>query len=274
MKFTKIGEIANGQDGAIWNHLLFRFDHNGICYVYDLGTLEEVAQFRLDDTDTWMPHSNAVMFGCEYFAPEDEFPLLYTNVYNTYAGETDKREGVCCVYRITRKDDHFRGQLVQTITIGFTKDQTLWCSEGGDLRPYGNFAIDREKEIYYGFTMRDISRTTPYFAFKLPKLSQGRVVTLMPEDILFTFACPYHWLLQGACTYKGKIFSTEGLRDNGPYRPALRIIDPEKREQLCCEYLIQYDIVHEPEFIDFWDDVCYYGDGSGNLYKIEEIDYV
>lgn len=274
MKFTKIGQIAQGQDGAIWNKLLFRFEHSGKCCVHALDTLEEIAQFRLEDTDTWMPHSNAVMFGCEYFAPEDEFPLLYTNVYNTYSEEEDRREGVCCVYRITRQGNSFRGQLVQIITVGFTKDENLWCSKGGDLRPYGNFAIDRENGIYYGFTMRDASQTTPYFAFPLPKLSQGRYVTLMPEDILFSFDCPYHWLLQGACAHKGKIFSLEGYRDNTEYRPALRIIDPEKRQQLCCEYLIQHELVHEPEFIDFWEDVCYYGDAHGNLYKIEEIEYV
>lgn len=274
MKINKIGKIAGGQDGAIWNKLLFRFDEKGNCHVYELDTLKEIAQFQLDGIDEWMPHSNAVMFGCEYFAPEDEFPLLYTNVYNTYSNETDRREGVCCVYRITRQEDSFRGRLVQTITVGFTKDESLWCSKGGDLRPYGNFAIDREKKIYYGFTMRDSSQTTPYFAFKLPKLSQGRYVTLTAADILFSFDCPYHWLLQGACTYKGKIFSLEGYRDDTQYRPALRIIDTENQEQLCCEYLIHYDIVHEPEFIDFWDDVCYYGDAKGNLYRIEEIEYV
>lgn len=274
MKFTKIGEIAEGQDGAIWNQLLFRLDEKGNCYVCELDTLEETARFQLDGTDEWMPHSNAVMFGCEYFAEGDEFPLLYTNVYNTYSKEDDRREGVCCVYRITRQGDSFRGQLVQVITVGFTKDKSLWCSEDGDLRPYGNFVIDREKGIYYGFTMRDMSRTTPYFAFKLPRLSQGRYVTLTVEDILFSFECPYHWLLQGACTYKGKIISLEGYRDDTQYRPALRIIDTENQEQLRCEYLIRHELVHEPEFIDFWEDVCYYGDARGNLYKIEEIEYV
>lgn len=274
MKMNQIGKIAGGQDGAIWNQLLFRFDEKGNCRVFELDTLEETAQFQLDGTDEWMPHSNAVMFGCEYFAPEDEFPLLYTNVYNTYSEEKDRREGVCCVYRITRQENSFRGQLVQTITVGFTKDESLWRSKDGDLRPYGNFVIDREKGIYYGFTMRDASQTTPYFAFKLPKLSQGRSVILTKEDILFCFDCPYHWLLQGACTYKGKIFSLEGYRDDTQYRPALRIIDTEKQEQLCCAYLIHYGLVHEPEFIDFWDDVCYYADAHGNLYRIEEIDYV
>lgn len=275
MKFIKIGEIAVGQDGAVWNRLLFRFDHSGNCHVYDLASLEQVARFCLDDTQAWMPHSNAVMFGCEYFSPEDEFPLLYTNVYNTYANEEDRREGVCCVYRITRQGDSFRGQLVQTITVGFAKDESLWRSAGDDFRPYGNFAIDREKGIYYGFTMRDASHTTPYFAFRLPKLSQGPSVILTKADVLFSFDCPYHCLLQGACTYKGKIFSVEGgcLVDSR-HRPALRIIDPEKRQQLCYEILEQYGVVHEPEFIDFWEDSCYYGDAHGNLYRIEEIGYV
>ena len=274
MQMKQVGKIAGGQDGAIWGNLLFRFQNNGGCHVYDLDTLEEIAQFCLDATDVWMPHSNAVMFGCEYFAEGDEFPLLYTNVYNTYAKEENRREGVCCVYRITRNGDSFRGQLVQTITIGFTKDADLWCSEGGDIRPYGNFVIDREKGIYYGFTMRDKAQTTPYFAFKLPTLAQGEQVVLNPEDILFSFDCPYHHFVQGACVHKGMIFSLEGFTNDGKNVPAIRIIDAVKKEQLCYVATAEYGMPHEPEMIDFRGDTCYCSDCDGNLYIIEEIGYV
>ena len=36
MKFTKIGEISSGQDGAVFKNYLFRFDHQGHCFVYDI----------------------------------------------------------------------------------------------------------------------------------------------------------------------------------------------------------------------------------------------
>ena len=273
MRFTKIGQISEGQDGAIWGGFLFRFQGNGFCWAYDVATREKISEFFLDGLDAWMPHSNAVTFGCEYYEAGDEFPLLYTNVYNTYAQEADRREGACCVYRLTRQGTSFRGQLVQTIRIGFVKDPTLWCSEGcGDVRPYGNFVVDRENGIYYGFTMRDAANSTPFFAFKLPKLADGPEVVLQKEDILTSFETPYHRFLQGACVYRGKIFSVEGFTNDGVNPPAIRIIDPEKKEQLFFATTDRFGMTEEPELIDFWNDVCYCSDCKGNLFIIEEIE--
>lgn len=275
MKLIKRGQIAEGQDGAIWNQYLFRFNSCGYCYVYDLDTLELAAEFCLDGVDVWMPHSNSVMFGSEYYAEGDEFPLLYTNVYNTYGGEENRREGVCCVYRITRQENSFRGQLVQTITVGFVKDETLWCSTGEtDVRPYGNFVIDRERGIYYGFTMRDEAHSSRYFAFRLPKLKEGNAVTLTQADILFSFDCPYHRYVQGATVHQGKIYSLEGFTGSADNPPALRIIDPEESKQMCYVPFSEFGTNIEPELIDFRGDCCYYADCYGNLYTIEENAYV
>ena len=275
MKMTKRGLITQGQDGAIWGNRLFRFNSRGFCYVYDLDTLEKEAEFCLDGVDVWMPHSNSAIFGREYYADGDEFPLLYTNVYNTYGGEENRREGVCCVYRLTREGKNFRGQLVQTITVGFVKDETLWSSKGGgDVRPYGNFVVDRERGIYYGFTMRDGDNASRYFAFRLPTLEQGDTVTLSAEDILFSFDCPYHRYVQGASVHKGKIYSLEGFTNDPANPPALRIIDPEERKQVQCVLFSDFGLTIEPERIDFRGDCCYYADCNGNLYTLEENDYV
>ena len=43
-------------------------------------------------------------FGNEYYDEKDEFPLLYTNIYNNYAKTDDKRKGITCVYRIHKED--------------------------------------------------------------------------------------------------------------------------------------------------------------------------
>lgn len=270
MRFTKIGKISAGQDGAVWGKFLFRFEGNSVCHVYSLDTLEKVSEFSLDQTQDWLPHSNAVTFGCEYCEEGDEFPLLYSNVYNNYAKEADRRVGVCCVYRLTREGHTFHTRLVQTVTVGFTEDESLWCSEGkADIRPYGNFTIDRDREIYYGFTMRDTSASTPYFAFRLPKLADGKAVTLTPEDILSRFDCPYHRFLQGACCHKGLIYSLEGFTSDGGNPPAMRIISAEEGRQLQYILLSDYGLEFEPEFIDFCGDRCYYSDCKGNLYNIE-----
>ncbi len=185
IKFQKIGQIVRGQDGAIWDHYLFRFRINGACHVYDLddikvdadpdAQLPEIATFRLDKCEQLAPHSNAVMFGNEYYAPEDEFPLLYCNIYNNYKKAENRLEGLCCVYRLQKDGNSFTATLVQLIQIGFVTDKGLWLSEreDGDARPYGNFTIDRERGIYYAYVMRDSYRTTRYFSFA-PQKQRGR----------------------------------------------------------------------------------------------------
>ena len=89
MEIIKLSKIVGGQDGAIYNNFLFRFSSKGGCTVYDMKYLTEeavpFAEFKLDGLDMIVPHSNSVIFGNEFFAPDDEFPLLYSNVYNNYA---------------------------------------------------------------------------------------------------------------------------------------------------------------------------------------------
>lgn len=266
MKLTKIAQIAKGQDGAFWGRYLFRFDTKGNCRVYDSRTWAQISAFALDQLDRWAPHSNAVCFGREYYAPEDEFPLLYTNVYNTYAKDEDPRKGVCCVYRLQRKELHFVTTLVQTIRIGFVEDE-LWKS-GEDVRPYGNFVIDRQSGTYWAFTMRDTDRVTRYFAFALPTLSQGADVTLTAADIQKKFDCPYHHYIQGACFHEGKIYSCEGFTDSEKNPPAIRIIDTVRGEQETMLDLVAMGYTVEPELIDVQENQVYYSDAEGALYRL------
>lgn len=281
MKMEKIGKICIGQDGAVWGRFLFRFKSDGECCVYDLDALPAdkaaeaaaISRFRLDKAEVLAPHSNAVVFGSEYAAEGDEFPLLYSNIYNNYAKEEDRLEGLCCVYRLRREGLQFYTELVQLIQIGFTKDPHLWCSENGqDVRPYGNFVIDRESGRYYAFTMRDGAEATRYFAFRLPKSDDGcvddrfgvRKVVLTAEDILDSFDCPYHRYLQGACVREGLIYSLEGFTNDPMNLPLLRIIDPQARRQRATYSLGEI----EPELIDFSGERGYYADHDGNLYEI------
>ena len=285
MKITKIGNICTGQDGAAWGPFLFRFKSDASCCVYvpdrlaqnEEGT-QPCAQFRLDSAELLMPHSNAVSFGCEYAEEGDEFPLLYTNVYNSYAKETNRREGTCCVYRLWREGTAFHTELRQVIQIGFTGDRTLWRSaQGEDVRPYGNFVIDRACGLYYGFTMRDEEQKTRYFAFSLPKLCDGqwderigaRVVTLTPDNILYWFDCPYQHYLQGACVHGGRIYSLEGFTDDPKNPPMLRVVDLQRREQIASVALQEWGLTVEPELIAFCGDSAVYADHDGSVYQID-----
>ena len=283
MEFKKIAKIASAQDGAIWNNFLFRFDHTGKCSVYDLNCklngeeLTPLSTFMLGGLDKFTPHSNSVSFSSEYFANTDEFPLLFSNLYNNYQKEENRREGICCVYRITRDDTNFTSELIGIIEIAFVKDGNLWCSENGDdIRPYGNFVVDRKNGKLFAFTMRDASKTTRYFSFNLPKMADTSIdntlsikkVTLTKADIEYYFDCPYHHFVQGVCVENGKIYSLEGFTGNIDNPPAIRIISIENRCQEAYIPLKDYNLTIEPELIDFKDGICYYCDYQGNMYNI------
>lgn len=283
IKFNHIATIRGGQDGAIWGDFLFRFGSKGQCAVYDLRGLsrenaQPVAAFTLDKANKLVPHSNTVFFGTEYAQPGDEFPLLYSNIYNNYAQYPDRMEGICCVYRLWREGGTFKTKLMQLVEVGFVDDHTLWRSESvSDVRPYGNFIIDRQRGLYYAFTMRDEAAATRYFAFRLPGLDAGERdpvygvnrVVLREEDILTQFDCPYHHYVQGACCHDGKIYSLEGFTDDPKDPPVLRIIDTDRQCQETLVRMGDYGLTIEPELIDFAGDTCWYCDNSGNLYVLK-----
>ena len=287
MKIENISKIKDGrQDGAISNGYLFSFNHRGECTVYQMNSLqcaengeaEVFAEFVLDKNDIIVPHSNSVMFGNEYYDEKDEFPLLYTNIYNNYVNCDEKLKGVCLVYRLQKDENTFTSTLVQMIEIGFVEDENLWKSGGekDDLRPYGNFVVDTRENILYAFTMRDNTNSTRYFSFNLPKVSQGQMcekygvkkVVLTRDDILDCFDCDYHHFFQGASCHDGKIYSLEGFTDNKDNPPAIRVIDTKLKKEIAFKHFKDLGTNIEPEMIDLYDDICYYTDHNGNMYKL------
>lgn len=283
VEIKPIGKMIGAQDGAIYGNHLFRFSTKGYGYVYDLRALGEeytelapIAEFQLDKSDIIAPHSNAVVFGSEKYDEGDEFPLLYSNIYNNYSKAADQLVGVTCVYRIMRDGKGFTSKLVQLIEVGFTDDRVLWRSAGDvlDVRPFGNFVIDRERGLYIGFVMRDADKTTRYFAFDLPRLADGgpdatygvNRVKLMPTDIKWYFDAPYHNFVQGAISKDGIVYSIEGF--NEKIHPGIRVIDTDKRCQLLyVDFHLAFE-GREAEFIDFYHGRCIYGDAYGELYEL------
>ena len=277
MNITPIAQITGDQDGAIWGQYVFRFDHKGHCSVHALHSWELLSNFTLDRADQIVPHSNAVVFGSEYYASEDEFPLLYSNIYNNYARASDPRKGVCCVYRLIRQGNTFSTQLVQLLTIGFVENTRLWGSPEGDIRPYGNFVIDRDNRRLWAFVMRDGAKRTRYFSFHLPSVHEGIIdealqvknCILTEKDILTSFDVPYHHFIQGACLHQGKIYSVEGFTNDEKNPPGLRIIDTAAGLEELYVNFMDLGIREEAEFIDFADGICYYSDAHGKLYTIQ-----
>lgn len=280
MNAEKLGVIEEGQDGAVFNGYLFRFNAKGACAVYQTDELSDnsvpISRFVLDKVNLITPHSNSVAFSNTRYCDTDEFPLLYSNVYNNYAKTDNPMKGVTCVYRLERNGNTFSTTLLQLIEIGFT-DDPVWKSAGGnDARPYGNFAIDSENGIYYAFTMRDEEQTTRYFAFDLPNINDGtyddafgvKRVILGKEDIRSFFDCEYHRYIQGACFRNGIIYSLEGFTDSESNPPAIRFIDVNKQKQSRLYYFADCHMNIEPELIDFKKDACYYADHDGNVFVL------
>ena len=283
MKIQGLGKIGGGQDGAIYGGILFRFDHLGNGAAYRLSDVREgeetqpLATFVLDRSDALAPHSNAVFFGTEYYEEGDEFPLLYSNIYNNFCDKEDPLIGVCLVYRLQREGESFKTELVQMIGIGFYENADLWRAypDRDGVRPYGNFVIDRKTNAYYAYVMRTEESGTRYFKFRIPSVREGdfdakygvRRVTLSEADILDSFDTPYHFYIQGGIAYEGKIYSTEGFVDE-INRPAIRIIDLQARAQVRYIDLWEMGYRDEPEMIDFSDGVCYYSDAHGTLYSV------
>lgn len=285
MKIKKIGKIVGGQDGAIYGAELFRFNEKGDCWVYDLTKitsdnaceLQPIAKFTLDLADVIAPHGNSVCFGADFYDSNDDYPLLYSNVYNNDGGDGELM-GACLVYRITRKNNVFSTKLLQIIKIGFCEDANLWkaSTHKHGVRPYGNFVIDKKTRSYWAFVMRNETLGTRYFRFNLPLVSDGEAYTLPNvkkvvlgvSDIKEYIDCDYHRYVQGATLFNDKIYSTEGFSDDAINHPSIRIIDViNKKEQYFDITKLNYTV--EPEFIDFYGDDCIYSDFNGNLYVIE-----
>lgn len=292
MRYEKISAILYGQDGAIWNDLVFRFSESGWGRIYPLKELleskdpDEVHQqtwaLKLDRSDEFAPHSNSVVFGTQYYSPEDEFPLLYSNVYNAFAKCEDRRLGMCFVYRIWREEEKFKSKLLQVIQIGFTEDRNLWLSygeneEGKDIRPYGNFVIDRERGELCAYVMRDRVQKTRFFTFPLPRLEDGEMdeefgvkkVVLEEKDIIKTFETDYTIFMQGACLHDRKVYTSEGFTARPTRRPAIRVVDLDKEcqtEYICVDAM---GMIYEPEMIDFYEGTFYCSDVKGNFFRLE-----
>ncbi len=267
--FRRIGSIGSGQDGAIHNGTVFHFDADGICRVYALESMRFISSFILGSIDLVVPHSNAVSFGPASYAEGDEFPLLYTNVYNNYSMSENRREGTLCVYRLARHGAAFSGELMQQITVGFVNDDLLWKSKHiKDARPYGNFVVDRENSALYAFVMRDEAHRTRFFKFRLPRLDEGSEVRLAQEDILDQFDSEYVNFMQGAVCHSGYLYSLEGFDAASGIPPLVRVFDLNKKSMVFQADLASLGLTLEPEFIDVYENKLYYGDSDGNLYEV------
>lgn len=250
------------QDGAVCGNYIFSFVSDGTCNVYSKTDYTKVGSFSLaaESSDTVTPHSNSVCFGTAYYEDGDEFPLLYSNVYNN----SDAHKGVCNVYRITREGTTFTSTLVQVIKLGFIEDLTCWTA---GVRPYGNFVVDGENNKLYCYVMVDETNVTRFFEFALPTLADGEVVTLSTDKIVNRFDTAYFGYMQGVCIHDGKIYSLEGSPERN-CENVLRVIDPATQKEISRINLTEIGIAEEPEMIFVENGTLYIATVHGALYEV------
>ena len=272
---AKVASVSALQDGATYGGYFFAFTGSGTCKVYSTEDYSLVSSFTLEKVKLFKPHSNSVCFGSTKYKESDEFPLLYANVYNNYGIDDKEMIGVCGVYRIVRDGDGFKSTLVQVIKVGFTSDTELWASKKSDVRPYGNFVVDTDRNKLIAFTMRDEDSSTRFFEFDIPAIGDGEYdsslkvnkVTLTKDDITDKFSTPYFRYLQGCTYYGGKVYSLEGFTDNAKNPASLKIVDLEGRKLITEIKLQDMGLTVEPEAAFVVDGELYYAEVSGNIYK-------
>lgn len=192
---------------------------------------------------------------------------IYSNVYNNYSSQEDKHVGECCVYSIAGDGKIWSNCLQQLLKIGFINDSTLWPA-ASEVRPYGNFVVDNANQYLYVFVMYSSKSLTYWYKFALPSVYDGewndtygcKVKVLNEEDILDSWTTSHQNYIQGVCVYDGLIWSTEGFTGtSGTNVARMRVIDPHKKSEIAVFNFFSDGDPVEPEFIDFYNDRCYYG---------------
>jgi hypothetical protein len=273
---TEITKLKVLQDGAIYNGTALCMAANQKGVLYSIDSWDQIATVTLNGNLN--VHCNSVCFGKNKYDNTDDFPLLYCNVYNSYSGQVDRKEGTCGVYRLVKQENDYIGQLIQVIEISFIDDLSLWKSKDNneDIRPYGNFAVDFDSNQLYVLVPRDADDSTRYFSFRLPSVDDGvlsdeygvNTVKLSADDISSQFDERYMYYPQGTAYYNGKLLVLEGMENNNCLTK-LTIIDLNKQKVCATVDLDDMGITSEPEMVAVDEEIIYITDIDGRLYSIE-----
>ena len=259
---------SSSQDGYIYDGKAYISNsYTNQINILSLIDGSNLGSMSYDEWSTNKVHGNAVhlrKYNNQYYT--------YSNIYNSYQNNENKRFGECCVYLtdLTNSTENPL-ELTQIIKIGFVDDEAKWPRwNASSDRPYGNFLIDEDNNLLYVYVMDINTNTTKWFKFDLPSPTdsneEGNVYSLSYESVLDSWETPYMNMMQGATIINGLIYSTEGPSGN----PGIRVIDPVLKAELLYIDSSKLDAnKSEPEFIAYYNGYLYYGSGNNNnLYKL------
>lgn len=234
------------QSAVVQFPYLFYFGSGGYVKVIDISAsvIVELGNFALEEIGGIAPHCNVAFFGTNKYDPDDLFPVVYVNAY-----QSTLPNGTLYGYRIQMTESGgvktFTFTLVQTITVGFT-DQEDWADQS-DSRPYGNFVCDTDNGILYAYVIRDTLDLTRFFSFAMPDLSSASV-TLVAGDVIETFDTEYFNIIQDNAYDDGNIYISHGTTNGGKIECVstvkqkrvstidLTLLEDNKEPEICAVY--------------------------------------
>lgn len=175
---------------AVYNNKLFQcYDKNQQIDVYDLATQQLAYTIAGDMANS--THCNNVDFSNIYYAPEDEFPLLYLEVRG------NQRRTL--VYRIVRQDADYVLQKIQTIK--FTN--CTGCTT----------TLDNSDSTLVVYHDKDGGQV--YSKVKVPDLSRSTVtIPLDSTRVMASMAVASTRVGQDATIKDGKMYHLFGYADD------------------------------------------------------------
>lgn len=265
-RFSLVDKI---QDGCIFNDTLFLFNSIGTCYVYNINdNYSLICETALPDYCGFVPHSNCVCFGSKV-DDSDDFPLLYTNVYNNYSNNPYSY-GMCFVYRIFVQGYNYQFNLVQVIKLSFSNDNTLWNDDSFNISPFGNFLIDNDKLIVY-LNIFSTSKTR-FFVLPLPTISNELFVEIDSHEICYFIDTQLFKYIQGGTIHNKCILSLEGF-GTIDFPAVLRIINLNNK-LLRTVFLDCIIGEKEPEFISIYNEYLFIGEHNGEIFSFDLSNFI
>ena len=203
----KSGYAYQGMD--IYGNYMLSCQNQGIASIYRLSgkKVELLGQFHMESFHEYN-HANVASFGTEKAVATDPLPVAYISQCSKYT--VGGMKDVLYAERIM--PDFKSSKLLQTI---------FYDDVNKDFGYALQWVIDRENNMLYGYG-NTVNNTDPdnrhrIIKFRLPKLSDGPLVVLKPEDALENYRiedlCSFRLnpIGQGLFIEKGKLYMPTGF---------------------------------------------------------------
>ena len=193
----------------VYGDTMVSLQDGGYATVYRLGagSFEKISAFMLASAQKYN-HANVASFGIEKAQEGDPLPVLY--VSQCHKKPVAEGKDVCFVERLA--PDLQSSEIVQIIK---------YDDVNGDYGYALQWVVDLKEKMLYGYgntvNNSDPSNRHRIVKFHLPKLSDGPVVVLKPEDALENYTIEevssfkFNPIGQGLYIYKGKLYMPTGI---------------------------------------------------------------